>query len=140
MNTKLEKQSKVREEKETVIQNLKGDKLNLLKIIDDVKTNYCDLKGNTQGFKDILDKLIIKLINIKTEMNQIKKENQNLLFDKERLSMRAAVGFENLTPRPDYNVMLKERDIEIFTPNGNDGKNSNFGIHNQEIKISSNGF
>jgi hypothetical protein len=67
-------------------------------------------------FKDTMDKILIKLSLIRNEILELRKKNEELMLENDRLSVRAAVGFENLTPRPDYKRLQGECeiDLEIF--------------------------
>ena len=53
-------------------------------------------------FKDNFDKIIVRLGFLRQDLFELRKNNQELQLENEKLSLRAAASFENLTPRPDY--------------------------------------
>jgi hypothetical protein len=65
------------------------------------------------NFKDMLDKIIIKISDIRQEVFELRSHNDGLLLENERLGLRAAVGFENLTPRPNFRVLAKDYGIDL---------------------------
>jgi len=78
------------------------------------------MKEKIKGFKDILDKIIVKLGNVKQQVLDLRHENEELLYQNEKLNLRAARGFEALTPRPDYRKLHEEKklDMEIYDSTG----------------------
>lgn len=71
------------------------------------------MKEKIKGFKDILDKIIVKLGNVKQQVLDLRHENEELLYQNEKLNLRAARGFEALTPRPDYRKLQEEKKLEM---------------------------
>lgn len=71
------------------------------------------MKEKIKGFKDIMDKIIIKLGNVKQQVLDLRHENEELLYQNEKLSLRAARGFDALTPRPDYRKLQEEKKLEL---------------------------
>ena len=71
------------------------------------------MKEKIKGFKDILDKIIVKLGNVKQQVLDLRHENEELLYQNEKLNLRAARGFEALTPRPDYRKLQEEKNFNM---------------------------
>lgn len=71
------------------------------------------MKLKIKGFKDVMDKIIIKLGNVKQQVYDLRHENEELLYQNEKLSLRAARGFEALTPRPDYRKLIEEKKLDF---------------------------
>jgi len=67
-------------------------------------------------FKNVKDKLLMKLSIVKDHILELKQENERLGDENDILKVRAAVGFENLTPRPNYNKLNEDKllDKEIY--------------------------
>jgi hypothetical protein len=69
------------------------------------------------SFRDAFDKVIIRLGQIKQEVFDNRSKFESLYYENERLNLRAAAGFDNLTPRPDYKKLLEHNnfiEMEIF--------------------------
>jgi regulator of replication initiation timing len=66
------------------------------------------LRVSLRQFKDAFDKVIIKMSEIKTEVKELRDRYEVATMENERLHVRAAAGFESLTPRPDYAKLVKE--------------------------------
>jgi len=45
---------------------------------------------------------MITLNNVKKDVNKLREENEDLRKLNSSISLRASIGFENLTPRPDF--------------------------------------
>lgn len=78
------------------------------------------MKDKMRSFKDVLDKIIFKLKVIGQEVLELRKKNEDLQYDNDKLALRAAVGFDSLTPRPNYKKIIEETNIEldIYDPEG----------------------
>ncbi len=78
------------------------------------------MKEKIKGFKDTMDKIIVKLGNVKQQVLDLRSQNEELLYQNEKLNVRAARGFEALTPRPDYRKLREEKrlDFEVYDPTG----------------------
>ena len=78
------------------------------------------MQNRIKGLKDIMDKVIVRLTLIKQDIIQLREQNQNLEAENSKLHVRAAGGFEALTPRPDYKKLEEEKqlDLTIFDPKG----------------------
>lgn len=66
------------------------------------------LRVSLRQFKDAFDKVIVKMSEIKAEVKELRDRYEVATVENERLHVRAAAGFENLTPRPDYAKLVKE--------------------------------
>ena len=64
-------------------------------------------------FKDNFDKIIVRLGFLRQDLFELRKNNQELQLENEKLNLRAAASFENLTPRPDYQGLSSKYDIEL---------------------------
>jgi len=79
------------------------------------------MEGKIRNFKDILDKIIMKLGAIKAEIFDLRSRYNETELEREKLSVRAAVGFEGLTPRPDYRKLVEDfpfLELGIFDSTG----------------------
>lgn len=65
-------------------------------------------------FKDTMDKILIKLSLLRQEINELRKKNEEIVHENERISIRAAVGFDNLTPRPNFKKLSTEYEFELM--------------------------
>lgn len=63
--------------------------------------------------KETYDKHLVQLLNVKELVAKIKKENLVLKEEIDRNALRAAVTFEELTPRPDYNKLLEKHGLNF---------------------------
>lgn len=76
--------------------------------INKLNDNIERLKVCLRQYKDSFDKIIIKMSEIKGEVKELRDRYDEALLENERLHVRAAAGFDNLTPRPDYTRLVKE--------------------------------
>lgn len=56
-------------------------------------------------YKKLIDTTIIKMADFKQQITNLKHCNNELFLQNKKLNVRAAAGFVNLTPRPDYSKM-----------------------------------
>ena len=98
------------------IRQLEKAKENVLIETEESRKQIALMKEKIRGFKDTMDKMIVKLGNVKAQVLDLRRENEELLYQNEKLSLRAARGFDALTPRPDYRKLLDEKkmDLEIY--------------------------
>ena len=64
------------------------------------------------SFKNVKDKLIMKLGTIKSQILNLQRRNEALASENAKLMVRASMGFENLTPRPNYSQLPPLREFE----------------------------
>lgn len=57
--------------------------------------------------------IIYKLKRSYDSHDELEKQNSQLLHEKSELSVRAAAGYENLTPRPNLGLLFKELDVVV---------------------------
>jgi len=97
----------------TQIRQLEKAKENVLIETEESRKQIALMKEKIRGFKDTMDKMIVKLGNVKAQVLDLRRENEELLYQNEKLSLRAARGFDALTPRPDYRKMIDEKKIDL---------------------------
>lgn len=103
-----------------LVQLLEKARDNVYKETEDSRKQIVQMKEKIKGFKDILDRIIIKLGNVKQQVIDLRQENEELIYQNERLSLRAARGFDSLTPRADYRKLIEEKKLEmdVYDPTG----------------------
>ena len=62
--------------------------------------------------KDLIHKGALRLASMREEYNKIEAYNQELLGERSVLAKRAAVGFAELTPRPNYRKIFSQFGLE----------------------------
>ena len=67
----------------------------LSKKLDRIDSYFNDLK-------DKFDGLLVRMMGLKEIIAKVEAENNDLVSERARLANRAAVAFEELTPRPNY--------------------------------------
>lgn len=65
-------------------------------------------EDNVEVLKDIIHKGAMKMATVQQEYNKIEAYNQQLLGERSVLAKRAAVGFAELTPRPNYKQIFAD--------------------------------
>jgi hypothetical protein len=63
--------------------------------------------------KDLIHKGALRMAAMREEYNKIDAYNQELLGERSVLAKRAAVGFAELTPRPNYKKIFKDHDLDV---------------------------
>ena len=93
---------------------------NVIQETEDSRKQIASMREKIKGFKDILDRIIIKLGNVKQQVLDLRHENEELLYQNERLNLRAGRGFDSLTPRADYRKLIEEKklDMDIYDSTG----------------------
>lgn len=71
------------------------------------------MQNKLTEFKDVFDKIILKLGFVKQQVFDLRNKNDELVLENERLAVRAAAGFDNLTPRPDYNQIQEDKLLKM---------------------------
>ena len=72
-----------------------------------------------KAYKGVLDTALVKFSNLKQQVISLAKINEELGFENHKLSLRAGIGFQGLTPRPDYRKMMNDKKIELDIYNEN---------------------
>jgi len=82
--------------------------------------NYQVVQGRIKSLKDIMDQVIVRLTLIKRDIEKLRAQNEDLTEENRKLHVRAAGGFEDLTPRPNYKKIMEETllDFNVFNPTG----------------------
>jgi len=82
--------------------------------------NYQVVQGRIKSLKDIMDQVIVRLTLIKRDIEKLRVQNEDLTEENRKLHIRAAGGFEELTPRPNYKKIMEDSllDFNIFNPTG----------------------
>ena len=75
--------------------------------------NYEIAKEQILNFKDALDKIIVKMSNFKNYFQKSQIEKLKLIEERKELTIRAAAGFENLTPRPNFLQICEEKNLNF---------------------------
>jgi len=86
------------------------------KIIQDYEkriTSFKTFKQQAFDLKNTLDKMIIKMSSIKGHFQKSHQEKSELLQERHDLVIRAAAGFENLTPRPNFTQLCKDKNLNL---------------------------
>jgi hypothetical protein len=63
--------------------------------------------------KDLIHKGALRMSSMREEYNKLQAYNHQLIGERSVLAKRAAVGFASLTPRPNYQQIFKDNDINI---------------------------
>lgn len=92
--------------------DLECDKDNLQLEIEKYLKKISELQQSLNPIKDFKDKTALKLGIVKKQILDLRKENEKLSNANRELNIRAACGFENLTPRPEYQKLPVWGDLE----------------------------
>jgi hypothetical protein len=65
-----------------------------------------DFENHVDSLKGMLDKSLIRMVGMKEEFDKLRSQNENLINERSDLARRAAVGFSELTPRPDLKTIF----------------------------------
>lgn len=98
---------------EEKIENLQVDKEKSLKEYEAKLNSFKGFKEQASDLKNTLDKMLIKISAMKNYFLKIQKEKSDLLEERHDLVLRAAAGFENLTPRPNYSQLFSEKNLKF---------------------------
>lgn len=105
----LEQNKKYKEK----IQTLKNEKTVLLSQSENSKDAVNQMQFKVKGLKDAMDKVVVRLAIMKKDVIDLRQQNIVLENENSKLHIRAARGFEALTPRPDYKKIQEEKNIEL---------------------------
>lgn len=84
-----------------------------LKDIEEYKHLLGEAKNKVKAYKNTMDSVIVKVSDMKQQITNLIKTNDQISFENEKLKLRAATAFEYLTPRPNYKKLQKEKKIEL---------------------------
>jgi chromosome segregation ATPase len=74
--------------------------------------NKKGLKKTLNDSQNLLENTLIKLKALKTQHFKLQKFNEKLVSERQSLALRAAVGFEELTPRPNIDDILANNGLD----------------------------
>lgn len=72
-----------------------------------------DFENNVDLLKDLIHKGALRMAAMRNEYDKIETYNQELLGERSVLAKRAAVGFAELTPRPNYKKICGDNGLEF---------------------------
>lgn len=81
------------------------------KNLNTITLRFKELQTHANGFKETLDMILIQVASIRNVATALKAEKEQLVVERDALKIRAAVGFEQLTPRPDYRKIMEENNL-----------------------------
>ena len=94
------------------VADLDYERENLLLDLEKKHKQIERLIGHLNYFKDFKDKAILRLSIVKETISKLQKQNQDLTEENRSLGLRAACGFEGLTPRPEFRKLQMEGGID----------------------------
>lgn len=83
------------------------------KLTQGSNTKLNSLQEHVRTFKDILDRILLQLSAIKQLTITLKQERDEIELERDSLKHRGAVAFDELTPRPNYDKIQKERRVDF---------------------------
>lgn len=98
---------------EEIFHQYEFEKEKLLQTLQDKNDHVNDIKQQCQSFRHILDKIIIKVSKISDDHNKLEVERQKLIEENKILELKAGVGFEGLTPRPNLQQIFEEKNLKM---------------------------
>lgn len=98
---------------EEVFHHYEFEKEKLLQTLQDKDDHVNGIKQQCQSFRHILDKIIIKVSKISDDHNKLEIERQKLIEENKILELKAGVGFEALTPRPNLQQIFEDKNIKM---------------------------
>lgn len=114
---------KLRADIRSYVAEAKVRETKIKELVEEIRLKDEDLKEQSQkveavqnqarSFKRTLDENLDQLATIKDLMMSWKKEKEELTFERDSLKKRAAVAFEDLTPRPNYQKLMEEKKVEL---------------------------
>ncbi len=124
------------EQQKDSMKSLEKEKEKVENNLEIARHNVQMMQNRIKGLKDMMDKVIVRLVDVKREILKLKEQNQDLEAENNKLHIRAARGFEDLTPRPDYKKLEEDKQFElpIFDRNGKRQIMSTIDIVNELIK------
>ena len=111
--SRLEYLQNANNQNEEKLDLLAAEKEKIIKDYENKITNFKAFKQQAGDLKNVLDKMIIKMSTIKNNFLKSQQEKSNLIQERQDLVIRAAAGFENLTPRPNYSSLCSEKNLKL---------------------------
>lgn len=113
-------------ESQTMIKTYENEQKQLNEIIKlnicEIKTLKLDMKQSNNSIKELkqinentrylLEKTFLKLKILKDEHLELQKKNNQLVSERQSLVIRAAVSYDELTPRPNIQNIIEKFDCE----------------------------
>lgn len=129
---RYEKQVTELDNQQIVIQGLEHQIETLKKQNAASNDNYQVVQSRIRSLKDIMDQVIVRLTILKKDVEQLRAQNEELSEENRKLHVRAAGGFEGLTPRPNYKQIADEKQLEfnLYNPTGKKPLKSTVDIMN----------
>lgn len=90
-----------------------AEKEKTIKEYEDKISNFKLFKIQAADLKNTLDKILLKMSTIKQYFLKSQQERSELLQERQDLVIRAAVGFDNLTPRPNYTQLCIDKNLSF---------------------------
>ena len=117
---RYDKQVSELDNQQIIIQGLEDQVETLKKQNAASNDNYHVVQGRIKSLKDIMDQVIVRLTLLKKDIEHLRAQNEELSDENRTLHVRAAGGFEGLTPRPNYKQIAEERQLEfnLYNPTG----------------------
>ena len=110
---KLRAQVNLTKEKEATIGKLEQEIKAKETKIEEQAQLVDNIQQQTRSFKKTLDDLLEQLATVKAMTTSLKREKDELMYENESLKLRAAAGFDELTPRPHYKKIMEEKRVEL---------------------------
>ena len=98
---------------EEKVEALTAEKEKIIRDYENKISNFKAFKIQAADLKNTLDKIIIKMSSIKTHFLKTQQEKSDLMQERHDLVIRAAAGFENLTPRPNFTHLCSEKNLQL---------------------------
>lgn len=98
---------------EEKIENLTIEKEKAMNNYEDKINSFKGFKQQAADLKNTLDKMIIKMATVKAHFQKSNQEKSDLIQERQDLVIRAAAGFENLTPRPNIQQLGAEKNLNL---------------------------
>ena len=98
---------------EEKVDNLTAEKEKIIRDYENRINSFKVFKQQASDLKNTLDKMLIKMSTIKSHFLKSQSEKAQLLQERQDLVIRAAAGFENLTPRPNYQQLCTDKNLNM---------------------------
>lgn len=110
---KFELQVENSEKKEEIIDSLEEQLKLKNKKIENLTEQVVSIQKQAKTFRHTLNDTLSQITSIKSTMVSLRTERDELAYERDSLKQRAAVGFEELTPRPNYKKIMQEKKAEL---------------------------
>lgn len=92
---------------------LEEEKRLLLDNQDRLNKNLHDMQNVSSHFKETLDALLVKVFSLQEVIKKLEEEKYRAECERDDLKIRAAVGFEELTPRPNFKKLMEDHALDF---------------------------